>query len=156
MDRAVVRVPQAHSYGQRYLHFTRREAGSDSEHAYVQLLQFGQLENDATAGFLRNESYRVVDLRYAAPSLYLRPHAQHGLLAMRLKAERASHTDFKVAVTATLRVPLERGLRWLGRGELLETRHLFPPPTCDEGYRHLLENLPPPPSELGSILHIGA
>lgn len=75
---------------------------------------------------------RAIDLRQAVPSIYLRPHSQHGLLI------RPSFEGESVQLGA-FQIPLNKALDWLGQSLLLSPFGLFPPPTVDEGYRKMIE-----------------
>ena len=83
-----------------------------------------------------NEKSEVVDLRNNLPSLFLRPHAQHGLMLHNLDKNDWDMTDL---VEATIRIKLSKALKWLGNGELLSTGGLFPSPVYDLGMQKLLK-----------------
>ncbi len=95
---------------------------------------------------------RLIDLRQAVPSYYLRPHAQHGLLV------RAYDDDYRNLELAAIRIPLNNALDWLGSSLLLSPFGLFPPPSVDVGYRRLLQAaaLVPTATVLGQIDVYGA
>lgn len=124
--------------------------------AYIYLHETGKLTATAIPGYSISDSCRVVDLRYSVPSLYLRPHAQHGvLIARRSQPDPKSNpvpADYSLTSTtaAAIRVRLVDALDWLGSGILANHHSLFPPAAVDVGYRHLL-HAPMPPSPLGSI-----
>jgi hypothetical protein len=136
-------------------------------YAFVLLLQFGLLEpyvDDGveqpgffvTRGTTKSTpGYLVTDLRVAAPSLYLRPHAQQGMLAKRSAGGAHSNYDVSGAVIGAIGIRLDRALDWLGGGHLLSTASLFPAATHDEGYRALIEKLPPPPECMGKLGLVG-
>jgi hypothetical protein len=88
----------------------------------------------------------MIDLRVAAPSTFLRPHAQTGLLVRQNGKIGAVTRDYKDMVAGIVRVSLDDALSWLGDGKLLSTHVLFPPPVYDFGYRDLLNFAPTPPS----------
>ena len=81
----------AHSAGPlgEYLHFERRKPAIDPknpEYAYVIMIKAGMENTDAALpGLYKSKSTELIDLRVAAPSTYLRPHSQHGLLFRRSK-----------------------------------------------------------------------
>lgn len=137
----------------QYLHFTP----SQSKTAYVVLLQGGAETTDANeAGLLTSNKTLIIDLRRAAPSTYLRPHAQHALLMRRTAYPDAQSMDLSEFIVGIIRVEPAKAREWLGYGQLSTTRHAFPPPYYDEGYRRLLDNAPQGSSTVGSIHHIGA
>lgn len=94
---------------------------------------------------------RLIDLRKAVPSFYLRPHAQHGWLL------RPAGDDLGNLRSVVLRIPLESALEWLGSSLLLSPFGLFPPATVDIGYAKLLRAsaLVEVPELLGSIVSYG-
>lgn len=62
----------------------------------------------------------VIDMRIAVPSVYLRPHAQHGMLfKQEEKGQPAKFCIFR----------LKRGevRKWLGQGQLFNVREIYPP-----------------------------
>jgi hypothetical protein len=125
----------------RYGHYVARNFHDEKDkHAYVLLVQPGTMKpHVADAGVWTTPRAEVIDLRVACPSLYLRPHAQHGLLLRRTGYVNGRDADFSPLVVGVLAVRIDRALQWLGDGHLVDGRHLFPPPSCDEGYRLLLE-----------------
>lgn len=149
----------ARAYGRRgeYLHFERRQAASD-EFAFIALIQCGATSSVANSpGLYRSGAFDVIDLRTAAPSLYLRPHAQHGLLIKRRTLDTATDGDLMPQVVGWIAIPVSTAQSWLGRGDLLSVHSLFPPPHYDVGLRRLLDWMPDDGlKHLGSIHHIGA
>jgi len=141
-----------------YLHFEQRSPRTDpNPFAYILLIQTGPLLSDSIQPGLRfNSNARLIDLRVAVPSLYLRPHAQHALLMRRHQINAASDVDLQDFVVGVIRVELANALKWLGQGDLLSTHSLFPPPTYDEGYRRLLRAADLGDADSGAVVHIGA
>ncbi len=107
-------------------------------------------------GTFRNKEYEIADLRIAVPSVYVRPHAQHGLVFRKRTIDTVPATDCSSAVFGTIRISLADAFKWLGDGDLLSVQTLFPSPYYDHGYRHLLENAPEGHPFLGSVSYIGA
>lgn len=106
--------------------------------------------------YFETESYRIIDLRYMAPSLYRRPHSQHALLACRISFLNDNDMDYQDAVICTLKIETNRVLEWLGDGLLSKKHFMFPPPMYDPGYKLFLEKgFDPPIKELGSLQYIG-
>jgi len=152
----------AHATGplNEYLHFERRRPSIDpskSDFVYVLMVQSGMDKVDPNMpGLYRGENTELIDLRVAAPSTFLRPHAQHGLLFRRSKGADHEHMDNAEFVVGVLRVHLRDALSWLGDGTLVSTHSLFPPATYDFGYRDLLNAAPLGNSMIASINVIGA
>lgn len=144
-----------------YLHFARRvrpyPCPKDKRYAYILLIGAGPVETTpGSPGLLRGPKAEVIDLRVAAPSTYLRPHAQHGVLIKRRGGDDVSSCDISPLVLGTLRVDLGQALEWLGDGKLLTVHSLFPPPHYDFGYRKLLTMDKDHPPILGSIHVVSA
>ncbi len=156
---------QTHGGNNRYLHFERRtrkfpppQTADQRDFAYVVAMTSGPVTFDpSTPGRYLGKQAEVVDLRIAAPSIYVRPHAQHGVVMRRRGYNDFAGTDMAPLVVGTLRVELGTALDWLGSGGLLSVRNLFPPPIFDQGYNILLSNAPTPPVRaLNCVSHIGA
>ncbi|WP_320174965.1 FRG domain-containing protein [Maridesulfovibrio sp.] len=140
----------AGKYGQ-YLHFEE----NDNEYCFIYLMQFGNEARKIGAGHIKTSTgMNVIDLRTAAPSMYLRPHSQHGLLA------RASIIDdttinYQNYIVLTLRIKTTKALKWLGQTPLTQTHFMFPPATVDQGYQVFLDKKMPTHDILGCIHYIG-
>lgn len=82
----------------------------------------------------------VVDLRKALPSMFLRPHAQHGLVLRNRGKDcnKAAFYDVSNNVIGILKIRIDRTDKWLGNGQLLTQNNLFPSPGYDYGYDLLL------------------
>jgi hypothetical protein len=150
-----------HSTGHHneYLHFRRRSLSRPGGHgyAYILLIQTGQLgQVPRKQGLLRGDLSELIDLRVAAPSVYLRPHAQHGVLIRKRQNNDYASENMESLIAGIIRIDLADALSWLGDGGMLSVHALFPPPHFDFGYRRLLEKTPLGPPQLGAIQHIGA
>ena len=140
----------------RYAHHQRRSAAQEPDgFAYVEVLSAGVQSPTPVPGVSRSADARLVDLRYSSPSIYLRPHAQHGLLVASSDWTEDEDPDLARLRLAILRIKLSDALDWLGTGSMLSTYVLFPPATRDEGYRRLLDYAPDPPRMLGQFLVYG-
>lgn len=143
--------------GRHAFHLRRSVAREGhSAFAYVAVLNMGIVAAaPKVPGYWVGESTRVVDLRQAVPSQYLRPHAQHGLLVA--PATLASHQNGSLAsqVVAYLEIRLVDAIEWLGTGAMTSPYVLFPPAAQDEGYRRLLDHAPTPPAQLGTVTIYG-
>lgn len=147
----------AHSTGKtgEYLHFERRK--SNGQHfAYVLLVESDWQQVSGKPGLYGGTTTETIDLRTAAPSVYVRPHAQHAVLARMKTFQDDQPMDYSILVAGVVRVALDDALEWLGNGVLLTPHVLFPPPVYDLGYRDLLTRAPAGSKELGAINHIGA
>jgi FRG domain len=144
-----------------FLHFLRRRRpypdNGALEYAYVVLIQARDVTSvENSPGLWRGKEAELIDLRIAAPSVYLRPHAQHGLLVRKRNNPDLTSCDLSPLVVGILGVEIGDALDWIGSGDLLSVHTLFPPPQYDFGYLGLLSNAPLPPKSLGGIQHIGA
>jgi hypothetical protein len=126
-------------------------AEGDGSMAYIAVLETGELSTAPVSGYLLGSQARLIDLRYAVPSVYLRPHAQHGLLIAPAKLGSA---DGSLPVLAYVEIQLSDALLWLGSGAMTSSYVLFPPAARDEGFRRLLK-APGPPIELGFVTLYG-
>lgn len=93
-------------------------------------------------GIQSSSDYIEVDLRQALPSVFLRPHAQHGLVIRRKVHQPTSNGtdeyDMASTVIGIIKIRIDRVHEWIGNGELLSQNNLFPPPAFDYGYDILL------------------
>lgn len=143
---------------EKYLHFERRDYIADlNPYAYILLIEApNTLSHPYVPGLYRDKDAELVDLRVAAPSVFLLPHAQHGVL-FRLRGDRVRRpVDYKSKIRGIIRTELRQALAWLGSGDLTGTHSLFPPAYYDKGYGILLTDPFPGSDLLGSIQHIGA
>lgn len=141
-----------------YLHFERRTPSNEEKYAYILLVAADITNrNRHKPGFFYGNNTELVDLRMAAPSVFLRPHAQHGLL-LRKKGVSGSGRplDYKDQVRGVIRVDLAKALKWLGDGKMVGIHSLFPPPYYDNGYQILLSYQLPHRRDIGNIAHVGA
>jgi len=136
-------------------HMKRSEFQEPGGFAYISLISTGSIQRDRVAGLWIGNTTRLIDLRSAAPSVYVRPHAQHGLLITSASWKSPADFDLATAHLATFKVRLGDALDWLGDGTMLRPFVLFPPATTDEGYRRLLDFAPSPPTRLGRFAVYG-
>lgn len=143
---------QATGKHNEYIHFIPRKDG----YAYIILMQPGAERRDRKRpGIWKSTKAEVIDLRRAAPSIYLRPHSQHGLLMKRIGVNSVADVEMNDLVVGILRVNVIDAIKWLG-GSMMSVHFLFPPPVYDHGYRQLLEYAPKGNLTTGHIQHIGA
>jgi hypothetical protein len=117
-----------------HIHVVRRNiADGGEDFVYIITVTVPGRMAERRPGFYRYDNgTRVIDLRKAVPSFYLRPHAQHGLLIR----PRVNHGALQLAA---LQISLVRALEWLGSSVLLSPFGLYPPASVDVGYRRLLD-----------------
>ncbi|MFK5947419.1 MAG: FRG domain-containing protein [Methylococcales bacterium] len=141
----------------QYLHFERRIATSENDFAYILLVGADiDRRNAKKPGYYFGDNTELVDLRMAAPSVFLRPHSQHGLLFRCKGANNERPTDYSKQIRGVVRVRLRDALDWLGEGKIVGTHSLFPPPYYDNGYQILLECGADVDKHIGNISMIGA
>ena len=136
-----------------YYHYTERsipliEMTMDSKETdeslfqYIVLIAIPFSEKRMYSGIDISPDYIEVDLRQALPSLFLRPHAQHGLVLRRKvhQPTTANTDDYDMApsIIGIIRIRIDRVHEWIGSGELLSQNNLFPPRAYDYGYDLLL------------------
>jgi hypothetical protein len=142
--------------GGQYLHFERRNPFDDPMgFAYIILVA---TESQATKipGYFKGATTEAIDLRICVPSIFLRPHAQHGLL-FRLRCIGTTRPiNYSSQIRGIISIRLRDALAWLGDAPTLSTHGLFPPPFYDHGYKILLDGAFQPDSKIGSIALVGA
>ena len=132
-------------YSQRtipYVELANNESFNDEElFQYVLLLAIPYSEEKKYAGIQSSYDYVEVDLRQALPSVFLRPHVQHGLVVRKKLHEGSVADDYDMAsnVIGIIKVRVDNVKEWIGDGVLLSQSTLFPPPAYDYGYDLLLE-----------------
>lgn len=141
-----------------YLHFEKRVPRSDpSGKAYILLIAADAVApNIQTPGLFTGSNTELLDLRIAAPSVFLRPHAQHGLLMRKKGQGNQRPCDYGDQIRGILEINLADALEWLGNSTALSTHGLFPPPFYDYGYGSLLRVGLKGATNTGCISHIGA
>ena len=125
----------------RFLHFQKRIPNQDNKYAYIYLIGTDlEKRRRDKPGYWNGKNTELVDLRIAAPSYFLRPHAQHGLL-FRCKGEESGRPlDYKKQIRGIVRIPLEKAFDWLCNGHTVSVHSLFPPAFYDNGYKILLQS----------------
>lgn len=145
-----------HKHNSRLLHFEQRTMNrEDDGFAYILIISGPKNITLHKPGFFSDDRHSLVDLREAAPSTYLRPHAQHGMLLKRKDIKDQKDADLQDCVEGTIRVQVTDAQNWLGTGRLLSVHNLFPPAGYDSGYASLLEKCPKPVEHLGNIQFVG-
>jgi len=141
-----------------YLHFEKRSIHKEPDgFAYVLLVAADQGKSThQSPGHHIGNNTELIDLRAATPSIFLRPHAQHGLV-FRMRGDQVMRPiDYASQIRGVVRISLADALDWLGEGRMLGIHSLFPPPYYDRGYSMLLNAGFTPSKRLGAIAHVGA
>lgn len=127
-----------HTFSRRdqYVHVVRASAtGPRAQYVYLLAIVIDGPSREVDPGlWISEQGGRYIDLRKSAPSYYVRPHAQHGLL-VRPKDDKPANLQL-----VAIRLVLDEALTWLGQSVLLSPFGLFPPATVDDGYRRLIEH----------------
>lgn len=111
----------------------------DGQYGYLLLVCIpDDLGNSGVGGVRCSDRFVRVDLRQALPSIFHRPHAQHGLVVRKKGGNTSSSFDMANQVVGIIQIRVDRILSWLGNGELLTQENLFPSPCYDQGYDALL------------------
>ncbi|MBO8475201.1 MAG: FRG domain-containing protein [Bacteroidetes bacterium] len=131
----------------KYYHYYKREIqfldfinNNDNIYQYILLVAIPNAAMEEVDGVKISDNFIEVDLRKALPSVFLRPHAQHGIVVRKKMAEEKCTDDYDLAsqIIGILRIRIDMASLWLGNGELLSQANLFPPPSYDCGYDILL------------------
>jgi len=142
----------------QYLHFEKRIPTDTEKYAYILLVSADiTTRNRNKPGYYSGPNTELIDLRMAAPSVFLRPHSQHGLL-FRKKGTPGNGRplDYSDQILGVVRVDLSKALNWVGEGKMVGIHSLFPPPYYDSGYQILLSCPADKKLGIGNIAHIGA
>lgn len=142
----------------KFMHFEERipsDMDDKDKFAYI-LLVAADLScfSPHNPGYYSSSKTELIDLRIAAPSIFLRPHDQHGLL-FRKKDKIRRPIDYADQIRGVIRVDLAKAIEWIGNGKMINTHSLFPPPYYDNGYQILLNCDAARRSETEYIAHIG-
>lgn len=107
---------------------------------YILLVALPYANSSLHDGVSHSQSFVEIDLRQALPSFFIRPHAQHGIVAKKKIEECLTTDDYDMAsqVCAIFRVRIDRAALWIGSGDMLTQDNLFPPPAYDGGYDRIL------------------
>jgi len=138
-----------------YVHYSLRSVRQENAegkrpYAYIYVLGFNtgnrgpaHPKRHFMPGLRWGNDAEMLDLRYALPSLAIRPHAQHALLVRSFKNDpnrgRCIELNMSKLVQGVVRIDLEDALEWLGHGMALELQSVFPPAIYDSYYQNLLK-----------------
>ncbi len=139
----------------RFGYHQRLSESSPGATTYIAVIRTGELSPTGIAGYQVGTETRLIDLRYAVPSIFLRPHAQHGLLVAPAHLDTGYDGSLKGNVLAYLEISLSNALAWLGAGQMTSAYTLFPPAVRDRGYRRLISSDVRPPDGLGDVILYG-
>ncbi|MDP8249924.1 FRG domain-containing protein [Pseudochrobactrum saccharolyticum] len=138
-----------------FLHFDKRKIMEDS-YCYIILLSANDdRRGKPRRGMLLSKKTELIDLRVTVPSIFLRPHSQHGMLFRARGTQDGRIIDYSSSIIGVIRFNLINAFNWLGAGSMVGIRSLFPPPYFDTGYGLLL-SVPHSNFSIGSIHHVGA
>lgn len=135
----------------KYYHYSKREVpmihmvenkliDSADLYQYVLLVALPFAIPKENDGVSHSKDFIEIDLRQALPSFFIRPHAQHGIVAKRKVEQCRMCSDYDMAdqVCAIFRMRIDRVAKWIGTGDMLTQENLFPSPAYDGGYDRLL------------------
>ena len=100
------------------------------------------VKSPVTDGYYVGKTTELVDLRVAAPSVFLRPHAQHAILIKPKINQKIQDVDLAKNVCLAIEMNVGKIKKWLGYGLLISAENIYPPPVFDNGYSILLEQAP--------------
>lgn len=149
---------RAHSsgVGGKYLHFERRNPFEDPTGLAYIILVGTERTPTGVPGFDKGAKTETIDLRVCAPSIFLRPHAQHGILFRMRGQGTVRPVDYSSCIRGVIGIRLRDAIGWLGDAQTLSTHSLFPPPFYDHGYKILLDAAFEADQKVGSISVVGA
>jgi hypothetical protein len=113
----------------------------DKGYGYIYILSLGKIIDDYENIYTTSKDYEVIDLRKSLPSMYLRPHSQHGLL-VRKKPRKSNRlittkSDMIDDVVTTIKINKSTALKWINYSRILSPDFLFPSVNFDYGYASL-------------------
>lgn len=117
-------------------------ADADAKKDIYQYMILVAVDNNAAPverGIYIGNDVITIDLRSSLPSIFLRPHAQHGLVIRRNSHHTGESFDIASNVIAVVRLRIDNVSAWIGEGNLLSNQNLFPSPAYDYGYELLLQ-----------------
>lgn len=118
------------------------DADEDAKNEIYQYMILVAVDNNAAPverGIYIGNDIITIDLRSSLPSIFLRPHAQHGLVVRKNTHQTGDSFDVASNVIAVVRLRIDNVSAWIGEGSLLSNQNLFPSPAYDYGYELLLQ-----------------
>lgn len=113
--------------------------GQSDIYQYMLLIAVDDSVVPLERGVYQGNDTTTIDLRSSLPSVFIRPHAQHGLVIKRNTRSPADSFDLSSHVIAIIRMRIDHVAQWIGTGQLLTSSNLFPSPAFDYGYEILLK-----------------
>lgn len=126
-------------------------SNNTNPYSYILLVATDAINISNRNGVYEGATTRLVDLRKALPSYFLRPHAQHAYM---LKKKGRVESDYSDLIIGIAKIPTELGFKWIGTSEFLTVSALFPAAYFDTGYKILLKKYPE--DEQGTINQYGS
>lgn len=126
-------------------------SNNTNQYSYILLVATDAINVSEKNGVYEGDTTRLVDLRKALPSYFLRPHAQHAYM---LKKKGEAVSDYSDLIIGIAKIPTELGFKWIGTSEFLTVSTLFPAAYFDSGYKILLKKYPE--DEQGTINQYGS
>ena len=110
-----------------------------NEYSYILLIASDAIIPSDKHGVYLGTDTKLIDLRKALPSYFLRPHAQHAYMLRKIEPYPGDYSDLIIGIA---KIPTLLGLKWLGNNEFLTVSSLFPAAYFDSGYSVLLKKYP--------------
>jgi len=117
--------------GREHIHIKQMD---ETEYGYIFLI-LTDATKESAPGVYNGKETKLFDLRKAASSIFLRPHAQHAFM---LKSKIDGFKDYNERIVGIVRFKVSDAIKWIGHDGLLSIQSLFPPTYYDMGYRYLL------------------
>lgn len=118
-----------------YIYYYKNE----NPYSYIILLASDAKKETDQFGVYKGDKTTLVDLRKAAPSYFLRPHAQHAYMLRKNEFAPNDYTDLIVGIA---KIATKTGFEWMGTNEFLTVSSLFPAAYFDSGYAVMLKRYP--------------
>lgn len=112
---------------------------NQDDYSYILLIATDAMTPSGKNGVYLGKKTKLIDLRKALPSYFLRPHAQHAYMLRKVEAYPEDYSDLIIGIA---KIPTALGLKWLGTNDFLTVSSLFPAAYFDSGYSILLKRYP--------------
>lgn len=122
-----------------FLHFQQR-INNKNDFVYILLIDSDADKPQKVHGVFNGKYTELIDLRMGAPSYFIRPNAQHGLLFRCKGKENKRNLDYIEHVKGIVKIDLSLALDWLGNSKTINIHSLFPPAFYDNRYKILLQS----------------
>jgi len=133
------------------------DLNKQSYYYLILILSDESKENPDKPGLYEGAKTITIDLRKAAPSIYLRPHCQHALLMRSKILSDISKVDLSSRVNLVIRLDRKSVHDWIGNGILSNISTIYPSIFHDPGYGYLFVQAPHDKGkmeQIGTIEHI--